>query len=221
MAYIDQDNSREKTFSGVIAITLVGAVGYALVSGLALSIVREPPGVIPGTSYRAPPPPPPPHPTPRLRKAPSGPHTTTVTPPIVPIDRIDPVQIDLGKTTTTIDIGIGKTPNVPTQPPQPAQDHSAGATPRGDKNGWVTTVDYPPSAVRAGVEGRTGFRLDIGIDGKATACTIVSSSGSDELDGTACRLLMRRARFTPAKDESGNPIASTYANAITWKLPAD
>jgi hypothetical protein len=56
MAYIDQDNSREKTFSGVIAITLVGAVGYALVSGLALSIVREPPGVIPGTSYRAPPP---------------------------------------------------------------------------------------------------------------------------------------------------------------------
>ena len=221
MAYIDQDNSREKTFSGVIAITLVGAVGYALVSGLALSIVREPPGFIPGTSYHAPPPPPPPHPTPQLRKTPSSPHTTT-TPPIVPVDpRIDPVQIDLGKTPATIDIGIGTTSTQSTQSLPPTPDHSARATPRGDKNGWVTTIDYPPSAVRAGVEGRTSFRLDIGIDGKPTACTIISSSGSDELDGTTCRLLMRRARFTPARDEGGNPIASTYANAVTWKLPAD
>jgi protein TonB len=146
----------------------------------------------------------------------------TTIPPIVPVDpRIDPVQIDLGKTPTTIDIGIGTLPNVPPQPLQPTPDHSARATPRGDKNGWVTTIDYPPSAVRAGVEGRTGFRLDIGIDGKPTACTIVSSSGSDELDGTTCRLLMRRARFTTAKDEGGNPTVSTYANAVTWKLPAD
>ena len=221
MAYIDQDRSREKTFSGVVAITLVGAVGYALVSGLAISIIREPPGVIPGTSYRAPPPPPPPQPTPQVRKTLPSSHPT-ILPPIVPVDtRVDPVPIDLGKVPTTIDIGIGTTPNVPAQPPQPAPDHSARATPRGDRDGWVTTVDYPSSAVRAGIEGRTGFRLDIGIDGKVTGCTVVSTSGSDELDGTACRLLMRRARFTPAKDAAGNPIVSTYTGVISWKLPAD
>lgn len=224
MAYTDQDNSREKAYSGAIAVAIVGAVGYALVSGLAVSIFKEPPGFIPGTAYRSPPPPPPPHPVPQSRKTssprPSGPA------PIVPVTpHVDQTVIDLGTTPTVIDIGTGGgtgTGSTPTFPPQPpAVDHSSRALPRGNPGDWVTTDAYPPSAIRAGLEGRTGFRLDVGSNGRATGCTIVSSSGADQLDRTACRVLMSKARFTPAKDGDGNPTASTYAGAVTWKLPAE
>jgi protein TonB len=83
----------------------------------------------------------------------------------------------------------------------------------------VTNADYPDAAIRAGESGTTGFRLDIGTDGRVTNCTITSSSGSRSLDDTACRLLTRRARFTPAQDSAGNPTTDTYSARFRWVLP--
>ena len=93
--------------------------------------------------------------------------------------------------------------------------------PKGDPGGWLTTDDYPPAALRAGKEGRTRFRLDVAADGKVIGCTVVSSSGSDELDQTACRVLLRRARFAPAKNVGGQAMASSYSSSVLWRLPKD
>jgi protein TonB len=82
----------------------------------------------------------------------------------------------------------------------------------------VTNDDYPPSAQRDGVEGTTGFALQIGPDGKVQSCSITASSGSSVLDDTACRLLQRRARFNPAKDAGGQPMAATFRSRFKWQI---
>jgi protein TonB len=223
MAFVDQDRRREKASSGAIAVALVSVVGYALVSGLSVRIIPTIPWNIPTQSWRHPlPPPPPPSPHPQPRKTSSSTSDAHPLPQQQPVNihPIDPGTIDLGpgpeifpdSGLPTIDAGT---------PSQPLADLSARATPNGDPGGWVTTDDYPPAAARAGQQGRTGFRLDIGSDGHATACTVVSSSGSDELDRTACRLLQRKARFTPAKDIAGRATASHYSGTVVWTLPRD
>jgi protein TonB len=85
----------------------------------------------------------------------------------------------------------------------------------------VTNADYPDAAIRAGESGVTGFRLDIGTDGRVTNCTITQSSGSSLLDNTACKLLMRRAKFSPATDTNGNPTTDTFSSRFRWVLPEE
>ena len=220
MAYIDQDRSREKTISGAISLAMIGVVGYGLVSGLAMEVFRQPTWLTPAKQWKIPVPPPLKQPplqhkekTTELR-----PTTDPLPPPLPipgPLPKIDPLPLP----PVSFPMGGGGTG---TDQPQPKPvDHSARATPRGDPGTWVTTDDYPPSAVRAGIEGRTSFRLDIGADGKPTSCTVMASSGSDDLDKTACRKLMGRARFKAALDAAGDPVASTYSGGVTWRLPAE
>jgi TonB family protein len=93
--------------------------------------------------------------------------------------------------------------------------------PLGNPGEWVTTDDYPLIALRYDKEGVTGFRLEIDKDGKASNCSVTSGSGANELDDATCRLVMERARFTPARDSRGRPVVGTYANRVRWILPED
>ena len=222
MSFVDQDRSREKALSGAASIAVVGLVGYALVSGFAMSVIRTPPWDIPTASYRAPPPPPPPRPEPTAKTT----KPTQASPIAAPVRRVDTPPIDR----TDMQTGTIMVPPVhiqtgeigtQTTPPPPKPDLSAGARPQGHPGDWVTTDDYPPSALRAGLEGRTSFRLDLGVDGRATGCAVTQSSGSDELDRTACRLLQRRAHFSAALGADGQPVASSYAGSVVWRAPAD
>jgi TonB family protein len=93
------------------------------------------------------------------------------------------------------------------------------AQPRGNPGFWVSTADYPASALAAQQEGTTSFRLIIGPDGKPTECIITQSSGVAALDGATCSNAQRRARFTPALDSVGNPTIGSYSNRVTWRIP--
>lgn len=84
---------------------------------------------------------------------------------------------------------------------------------------WIRDGDYPAEALRKGEQGATGYRLDVDARGCVTGCTIVHPSGIPALDEATCPLLMRRARFRPAIDVNGAPIASTYSNVNWWLLP--
>jgi protein TonB len=83
---------------------------------------------------------------------------------------------------------------------------------------YVSRADYPASAVRAGEEGEVAFRLGIGPDGRVSACTIIRSSGSAALDGTTCRIMRSRARFTPARDAAGRAVADSMQSSLRWRL---
>lgn len=105
----------------------------------------------------------------------------------------------------------------------PAQDAPApGACMSGPRGRtWVTNDDYPAAALRAGQQGVVEFTLDVGTDGCVTACRIDRSSGYPILDTTTCSLMLRRARFNPAADASGKPIAATWSSQSKWVLPPD
>lgn len=225
MAYIDQDRSRERLISGTVSAALVGAIGFALASGLAERVVMEKVWRIPSIAVREAPPPPPPRPQPQPRAAASHEAAQTVPNqieiPLPPMPDLPPVALDPGQNHVfdTGGTGSGPVTQAQTEPAKP--NLSIGAVPKGHPGDWVNSDDYPPSAERAGLQGHSGFRLGIGTDGRPTDCTITRSSGSAELDATACRLLMRRARFTPARGADGQPVVSSYGSTVDWRLPGE
>jgi TonB family protein len=85
---------------------------------------------------------------------------------------------------------------------------------------WVTTNDYPAAALRELREGLVGFSLTVGPDGKVKSCDITSSSGSPDLDLTACDLITQRARFVPATNAKGVAQTGRYANRVRWQIPS-
>jgi TonB family protein len=82
-----------------------------------------------------------------------------------------------------------------------------------------STDDYPVDAIRRDEQGTVAFRLLINRRGRVSECQIVSSSGSNALDGATCRILEDRARFEPARDADGKRIADETTGRIRWMLP--
>ena len=62
-------------------------------------------------------------------------------------------------------------------------------------------------------------RLDIDSKGSVSRCTIIRSSGHDGLDNATCKILKRRAHFTPARDAAGKVITdSVVTPPVVWRL---
>ena len=63
-----------------------------------------------------------------------------------------------------------------------------------------------------------GIRLEVGKDGRVSACTIIRSSGLSKLDARTCRLLIRKARFAPARDSRGKPVPDIHESDFVWRF---
>ena len=109
------------------------------------------------------------------------------------------------------------------------EGEKAQADPRGDLStdakasagnlaSLFSAEDYPQDALRREETGTTTVELRVGTNGRVTNCAIASSSGSQSLDATTCKILTERARFTPARDSTGRPVASDYVQRVTWRL---
>lgn len=94
----------------------------------------------------------------------------------------------------------------------------AQAQPRSDAQSYIRADDYPASSLRRGEQGRVGFSLQIGRDGRVAACRVTNPSGYDALDSATCRIMTARARFTPGKDSHGNPAPSRLDQWVYWTL---
>lgn len=81
---------------------------------------------------------------------------------------------------------------------------------------WLTPNDYPKGPLAIGASAIVRFRIMVGADGLPTKCAIQQATLSPEFTKLTCDLLMRRARFTPALDHEGKPIASFYTNSVRW-----
>lgn len=110
-------------------------------------------------------------------------------------------------------------PFVIAPPPVPKPTLSRPPKPRNNPGLWVNMLDYPRSS-HGYDEGTSGFRVTVGPDGLVTACDITMSSGSAMLDAATCSNITRRARFEPATDADGKPTIGSYANRVTWRIPA-
>ena len=206
-------------------MTIVVLLHGAAITALMLSKMEMPikPILGPIDVYPVPvPPPPPPHPEP-TRKPPTDNTQVTVTKPPFqpPIDQpFKPDPFPPPPPPNFGDSGTGPVVEPPPPPPPPPPPRTMEpARARTDLARYVSDADYPDAARRGGEQGTTRFRLLVGADGRVTGCTVIGSSGSSALDSATCRLMKSRARFSPARDSSGNPTTDSVASAIRWVLP--
>lgn len=217
MAYADQGMSTRKVVSiGIVALLHV-VIGYAFITGLAINVIKKAATDLKVVDIKDQPPPPeqkPPPPPPEQKQVEPPPivapppivQTQTLAPPIVSVPNPPPAPVI--------------TPAAPPAPPAP-KVASQGAKARGDPQSWVTTDDYPPAAAREGRGGAVGLAFTINEAGKIENCHVTTSSGSPDLDETACRLVTRRGKYAPAKDDTGNPMRQNSSLRFRWEPPKD
>jgi TonB family protein len=94
------------------------------------------------------------------------------------------------------------------------------ARPQRSLGSYFTADDYPFEARRRRAWGTVQFRLGIDTSGHVSDCTVTSTSGSAELDLATCRILRLRARYFPARNSEGSPVADVASGQLTWTNPA-
>jgi hypothetical protein len=98
-----------------------------------------------------------------------------------------------------------------------------GATrpqPREDPARWLTQRDFGLATALTSAAYAAVFRLTLDREGRATACTLIESAGNVDLTG-ACRALRSRARYEPARDAAGNPIASVAIHMVSVRMETE
>ena len=214
MAYADQQMSGSRIFAIVIVALIHIALGYALVTGLAYSAFKKAVERVTTVDIEEPPPPeeePPPPPPDEVQPPP------IVAPP--PPLNVNPNPPPI----TTVDTPPPPAPVIPRAappaPPPPAPSKARGATPDGQGR-WAARIqeNYPARAIRDETEGSVGVRVTISPQGRVTACSVTSSSGSSVLDEAACDGMTRYARYNPALDDAGNPTTGSASTRIVYQL---
>nr|WP_116089794.1 energy transducer TonB [Sphingomonas crusticola] len=219
MAYADQPTMTPRKAVAIGLVVLLHLlIGYAFITGLAFNVIKKAAQDLKVVDIKDQPPPPeqkPPPPPPQQQATPPPPlvsppplvQTTTMAPPMVSVPVAPPAPPPV------------ITPSAPPAPPAPVISQAAAA--KGDPRTWITNDDYPPGAMREERSGVSGIAWTINEQGRVENCHVTSPSGSPDLDETACRLVTRRGRYAPAKDQAGNPIKQTSSIRFRWVLPSD
>ena len=214
MAYADQGMSSNRVVAIVIVVLIHLALGYTLVTGLAYSATKKLIERVtavdieePEPEPEEPPPPPPDEVMPPPPVAPPPPINVSVTPPQIQTVTTPPPPAPV--------IPIAAPPPAPPPPPSQAR----GVRPDGQAR-WAARIqqNYPSRAVRDGTEGTVGVTVTVNAEGRVSACSVTSSSGSSILDQAACSGMERYARFDPALNDAGNPISASWSTRIVYQL---
>ena len=85
---------------------------------------------------------------------------------------------------------------------------------------WALEIQeaYPREMLLQERSGEVRVRMMVGADGKPTGCRVQIPSQDPSFEETACRKMMEAARFEPALDAAGNPIASYFLTRIIYRV---
>jgi protein TonB len=218
-----------RTFAIAIVALTQASLGYALVNGLAYTVVQGPSDGLKIFSVQEEEPPPPepqahhPAPIPKQasespprRAAPSAVSLNSAPSPAV----TQMIDQSLPEAITAAVAPAAPAPVYPARyawsPPPAERIPPRGAT--GDLQSLFRAADYPAAALQHHEQGSVTVDLTVGVMGRVRACDIASSSGSQALDHASCQILRSRASFTPARDTQGNPTIDTVRQEIRWVL---
>ncbi len=218
MAYADQPTmTPRKAVSIALVLLLHAVIGYAFVTGLAYQVIKKAAQDLKVVDIKDQPPPPEQKPPPPPPEQKFEPPPIVAPPPIVqaPVIAAPPVITQPAPPPVIHETA----PPAPPPPPPPVISQAAQA--KGNPQSWVTADDYPPAAQREGRQGTVGLTWQINEQGKVENCQVTQSSGSPDLDDTACRLVTRRGKYAPAKDQSGKPMRATASSRFRWVLPQE
>jgi hypothetical protein len=100
---------------------------------------------------------------------------------------------------------------------------AAGATPaRPAENAgsWISPRDLGLHDVLASLSYAAVYRLAVGSDGRVKDCAMLEGAGNVDLS-RGCQILRRAARYSPARDASGNPVASVAIHVVDVRTQTD
>jgi len=183
------------------AIGLQAAFVFALISGLAQTLINKLPEElkveVQQEKLQPKPPPPPP------------PQVDVPPPPVAPPPEIN-IQMD-APSTNTITVS-----NKPPPPAPPPVVHEAVSTPVSVGRAHTCQQNYPEVSVRLNEEGVTTLSFKVMTDGSVSNVAVAKSSGSDRLDNAAISCA-GKWRYKPATQD-GNPVEKDWQAAVQWKL---
>jgi TonB family protein len=90
--------------------------------------------------------------------------------------------------------------------------------PTSNPGNWVKSRDYPSEMLRQGKRAIVHFRLNVDAAGAPTACHIQQSTRPKAFDDAVCKAIMRNAKFEPALDAEGKPLASYWLNSVVFHI---
>jgi periplasmic protein TonB len=226
MSYASQQQglTGPKLVSLIIALSIVGLVGTGMVLFLAVDAVKEMVERVTTVNVEEEPPPPEEEPPPPPEDMPEP---TSPPPPVTPPQQLNispnPPQIETRQDIPPPSRTDTRPTTIPTAapgPPTPPRVSKARGVQPKNQRSWAARIqeNYPRRAAQEEIEGTVGVRVTVTADGRATGCSVTGSSGSDILDGAACKDLERYGRFDPALDADGNPISASWSTRITYKL---
>ena len=221
MAYADQQMGGSKITSIIIVAVIHVAVGYLLISGLAISAVKEIAERVTTVDVVEPEEPPEEPEEPPPPEEIVEPPPTVPPPPIPQLNQNNNVERDPDPDPTPRPTPDPTPRPTQTPTPQPTQEPSRaqGASAR-NRDRWARRIaeNYPTRAAREGVEGSVGVSVTVTANGRAANCQVTRSSGSSVLDRAACRGMERYARFNAALDRAGNPTTGSFSTTIVYVL---
>ena len=78
-------------------------------------------------------------------------------------------------------------------------------------------LDYPAEALVAKVEADAVVRLDVGTNGRVTNCRMLNAGVAKSFEIASCRVL-KGAKFTPATNASGEPVAAPIVYDVRFRI---
>lgn len=211
-AYASQ--SRRSPASLAIAVGLHGAVAALVLLLPGQTFVKDAYKVIWARNIPVTPVPPPPEPKLIEKAKVETPVRTTITDPIIDLDK--PADFELPKLPPIIpmDPGEGKTIVEPPLPP-PALPKIVDAMPD-PRYASQFQPSYPPAKLRLNEEGKVTVRVQIGVDGRVEAVELVSASDNAFWERTRDQA-MAKWRFKPATRD-GVAVESSRVMTVYFRM---
>lgn len=226
MNYAEQQRDPGKHAVGIgIVIVMHILLGWALVNGLARTVIEvikgpietkiieetkpppPPPENLPPPPKFAPPPPsfvPPPEVVVNAPQTPAPAITaTTIAPPPAPPVAIAPAQAPVAEAP----------PAPPRVAARPAIGNVSTCAPKGD--------DYPAIAIKEEATGTTKVRFTVDASGKLASAEVVKSAGASRAHKALDRVAVQKlseCTFRPGIDENGKAVGGTFDVEYVWKL---
>lgn len=216
MSYAQKKQMSTNRTPAIIIVALIHvALGYALVTGLAYNVAKKAMEDLKTFDVTEEPPPPEEKPPPPEKTNTPPPPQMVAPPPLVRINQTSPAIVTVPVAPPPV---ITVRPAPPAPPAPPAVRTVPPQSVSGSMQGLIRESDYPPASLDREEQGVVAVSLSVGTNGRVTNCSVTSSSGSKALDSTTCRVLTSRAKFSPARDNMGNPTTGTSSARIRWQI---
>lgn len=97
----------------------------------------------------------------------------------------------------------------------PEQQSRVKEPPRAVRHDYIGPADYSPQEINQNMNAPSQVRLWVDEAGRPLDCVPLKSNGPQQAFAqTTCRLLLKRAAFTPAIDVGGKPIKSIVVYSV-------